>query len=153
MTYKLAQHRYGLKGKMVFGRKAGLVGGLVTLAMAGAALVMPAHAQSNALAMLGGLSKGEWTIRFRDGSPSRKICVRSGDELIQLQHDDRNCSRFVVDDGATEVTVQYTCRGNGYGRTNIRRETATLVQIESQGIANGLPFQFLAEARQTGSCK
>jgi hypothetical protein len=153
MAYKLAQHKYALEGKMLIGRKVGLVGGLVTLAMAGVALVMPAHAQSNALAMLSGLSKGEWTIRFRDGSPSRKICIRSGDELIQLQHDDRNCRRFVVEDGATEVTVHYTCRGNGYGRTSIRRETATLVQIESQGIVNGLPFQFLAEARQTGSCK
>ena len=30
---------------------------------------------------------------------------------------------------ATEVTVQYTCRGRGYGRTHIRRETNRLVQI------------------------
>lgn len=112
------------------------------------------HAQANALGMLEGLSKGEWTVRYRDGTPSRKICLRRGDELIQLQsqHSDRECSRFVVEDEADEVTVQYTCRGDGYGRTNIRSETATLVQVESQGIAGGLPFQFSAEARKTGQC-
>ena len=58
----------------------------------------------------------------------------------------------VVEDGARDVTVQYTCRGNGYGRTHIRKETGTLVQIDSQGISGGKPFQFTAEARQTGRC-
>ncbi len=130
----------------------------LTFGLTGAALaailglVVPAGAQSDGLAMLGNLAKGEWTIRYRDGSPERKICVRSGLELIQLRHSDRNCSRFVVEDEASRVTVQYTCPGNGYGRTNIRRESGSLVQIESQGIVSGLPFQFNAEARRTGSC-
>ena len=43
-------------------------------------------------------------------------------------------------------------RGDGYGRTHIRKETNALVQIDSQGIAGGKPFQFTAEARQTGRC-
>ncbi len=129
--------------------------GLTGAAAAVAALIglgVPAGAQSDGLAMLSNLAKGEWTIRYRDGTPERKICVKSGLELIQLRHSDRNCSRFVVEDEASNVTVQYTCRGNGYGRTNIRRESGSLVQIESQGIASGLPFQFNAEARRTGSC-
>ncbi len=130
---------------------------LVSAAMlvAGASLVAPdraSNAQTARLAMLDSLAKGEWTIRFRDGSPNRKICVRSGRELIQLRHGDPKCSRFVVEDGAAEVAVQYTCPGNGYGRTSIRRETGSLVQLESQGIADGLPFQFDAEARRTGNC-
>jgi hypothetical protein len=50
------------------------------------------------------------------------------------------------------VVVQYTCRGKGYGRTHIRRETGRLVQIDSQGIAGGLPFEFSAEARRVGDC-
>ena len=116
------------------------------------ALAIPAAAQGGGLAMLNGLAKGEWTIKPRDGSAERKVCVRSGEELIQLRHNDRNCSRFVVEDEPSEVTVQYTCPGNGYGRTNIRRETNSLVQIESQGIASGLPFELAAEARRTGSC-
>ena len=128
------------------------VGVLAALGMIALGVAIPAAAQSDSLAMLTGLTKGEWTIKHRDGSADRKICVESGQELIQLRHDDSDCSRFVVEDGANKVTVQYTCPGNGYGRTNIRKETGTLVQIESQGIASGLPFQFAAEARRTGSC-
>lgn len=127
--------------------------GIVTaLGMVALGLALPAAAQSDGLSMLEGLTKGEWTIKHRDGSADRKICVKTGKELIQLRHDEPDCSRFVVEDATNKVTVQYTCPGNGYGRTDIRKETGALVQIESQGIASGLPFQFAAEARRTGSC-
>jgi len=116
-------------------------------------LLTPAAAQGPSLAMLSGLDDGQWEVRYRDGTAPRKLCVRSGLELIQLQHADSGCSRFVVEDGANAVTVQYTCRGNGYGRTSVRRESNSLVQIDSQGIAGGLPFQFSAEARKVGACR
>lgn len=112
----------------------------------------PGQAQGNGLAMLATLAKGEWTIKQRGGAPDRKICLKSGTELIQLMHRESGCNQFVVEDGAARVTVQYTCPGNGYGRTSIRRETGSLVQLESQGIHDGTPFQLLAEARRTGSC-
>lgn len=125
------------------------LGGLL---WAGPGMIGVGAAQDTDMAMLSELRKGEWTVRFRDGTPSRKLCIRSGLELLQLRHSNDDCSRFVVDDDANEVTVQYTCRGNGYGRTHVRKETPILVQIESQGIADGLPFQFTSEARHTGSC-
>ena len=138
----------------VMSKRASLspVGLIAAIGMVALGMTLPAAAQSDGLAMLGGLAKGEWTIKHRDGSEARKICVKTGQELIQLRHSEAGCSRFVVEDGANKVTVQYTCPGNGYGRTNIRKETGALVQIESQGIASGLPFQFVAEARRTGSC-
>ncbi|WDA42165.1 DUF3617 domain-containing protein [Erythrobacter sp. BLCC-B19] len=122
--------------------------------LSGAALwfAVPVLAQGNGLAMLGTLTKGEWTIKQRGSAPDRKVCLKSGAELIQLMHRESGCSQFVVEDGAARVTVQYTCPGNGYGRTSIRRETGTLVQLESQGIHSGMPFQMTAEARRTGAC-
>jgi hypothetical protein len=126
----------------------------MAVALAGwAALAVPASSQRPALAMLDQIEPGRWEIRLRDGSRrAYPICVDNGRKLIQLRHDALNCDRLVVDDRADEVTVQYTCRGRGYGRTNIRRETGRLVQIETQGIAEGLPFEFAAEARRTGDC-
>lgn len=121
-------------------------------AIAALCLSVPVVAQGDGLAMLGTLGKGEWTIKQRGVATDRKICVKSGAELIQLVHREGGCSRFVVEDGAARVTVQYTCPGNGYGRTSIRRETGTLVQLESQGIHNGMPFELIAEARRTGPC-
>lgn len=116
-------------------------------------ILAPASAQAPALAMLGKLDRGEWELRFRDGSEARRLCLQTGRELIQLKHTTPGCSRYVVEDGANVVTVQYACKGNGYGRTSIRRETDTLAQVDSQGIAGGLPFQFTAEARRVGACR
>jgi hypothetical protein len=126
-------------------------GMLLMLAAPIAVLAAPVLAQTS-LAMLDTLDKGGWEVRYRDGSTTRKVCVRTGREFIQLRHADAGCNRFVVEDGASQVTVQYTCRGNGYGRTNIRKESGVLVQIDSQGIADGKPFQFSAEGRRAGGC-
>jgi hypothetical protein len=124
-----------------------------TLGVAVAALAaVPIVAFAAELAMLDSLTKGEWTLRIRDDSSVQRICVRDGRELIQLRHRQSGCSRFVVQDGADEVVVQYTCPGNGYGRTSIRRESNSLVQIQTQGIYNGAPFSFGGEARHSGRC-
>lgn len=122
-------------------------------ALAGVILVAPLMAQRPALAMLGQLERGDWELRMRDQSSGvERICMRDARQLIQLRHPTDPCERMVVTDTPTEVTVQYTCKGRGYGRTQIRRETNRLVQIESQGIAGGVPFSFAAEARRVGAC-
>ena len=126
---------------------------LAIFGVAMAVVAMPTAAQAPGLAMLDKLTKGEWTIKSRDGAIDRRICIKDGRELIQLRHTGPTCNRFVIDDDASQITVQYTCPGNGYGRTTIRRETADLVQVQSQGIVGDLPFQFQAEARRTGSCR
>ena len=110
-------------------------------------------AQGDGLAMLGKLQRGQWTVASRDGGPSRSICLGDPGQLLQIRHARSTCSRYVVEESESKVTVQYTCRGNGFGRTSIRRETPTLVQIESQGVEGGQPFQFTAEARRTGACR
>jgi len=119
-----------------------------------AGIATPLRAQKPALAMLDELEKGRWELRVRgEESGVQRMCLGDARRLIQLKHSSiPNCERLVVLDSSDAVTIQYTCRGNGYGRTSIRRETARLVQIESQGIADGLPFSFHAEARRVGAC-
>jgi hypothetical protein len=116
------------------------------------ALSAPASGQRPALAMLNGLDAGRWELRVRDDGSVERLCLPDVKRLIQLRHPADACDRLIVTDAASEVTVQYTCRGRGYGRTHIRRETNQLVQIDTQGIAEGLPFSFAAEARRVGDC-
>lgn len=126
--------------------------GSILLACAAGLIMMPAEAQAPDLALLDGLQKGEWELRFRDGTPARRICMRTGRELIQLKHAGKRCGRYSIEPGDDEVTVQYACKGDGFGRTNVRKETATLVQLESHGIAGDLPFHFTGEGRRIGNC-
>lgn len=125
----------------------------VLLAAAAAGFAVPASGQRQPLAMLDQIESGRWELRPRDTrGPAEQLCLRDGRRLIQLRHPAAVCEKLIVADGASEVTVQYTCRGRGYGRTNIRRETGRLVQIQSQGILDGLPFDFVAEGRRVGDC-
>lgn len=126
---------------------------IILAALACVAAAPLAAAAGNALGFLNRLEPGRWVVASRDGGPSRAVCLGDPIQLIRLRHSSGSCSRYVVEDAADKVTVQYTCKGSGYGRTSVRRETASLVQIESQGIEGGLPFQFRAEARRTGACR
>ena len=132
----------GAKGKL----------GLASAAAAAVFAFAPVSAQAPDLAMLDTLDRGAWELRLRPEGTTRRICLRTGRELIQLRHRQPPCSRFIVQDESREVTVQYTCRGNGYGRTTIRRESRDIVQIRSQGIHSGTPFSMEGEARHLGSC-
>jgi hypothetical protein len=124
------------------------------LALLGAALVsVAAPAQGPTLAMLDTLEKGNWELRERSGGGVvRSFCLGDARAFIQIQHSRGGCSRYVIADGADEVTVHYTCPGAGHGRTTIRRETNRLVQIDTQGIAGSAPFSSAYEARRTGGC-
>ena len=131
---------------------ASVTGVLGPLGLAALLAAVPLAVDAAELGMLDSLAKGAWNLRIRDDGSEQRICVRDGRELIQLRHKQAGCSRFVVQDDTDEVVVQYTCRGNGYGRTSIRREANGLVQVQSQGIVDGAPFSISGEARHSGSC-
>lgn len=125
---------------------------LLAASFAGA-FAAPALGQRPNLAMLDELDRGGWELRERGSGAVSNLCLDNGRKLIQLRHPGLPCSSVVVDDRINEVTVQYTCRGQGYGRTHIRRENNGLIQLDSQGIVNGLPFSYVAEGRRAGACR
>lgn len=124
--------------------------GIAGVALAAATAV---PAQTPSLAMLDRLEKGSWQLRERgkDGV-ARTMCLGDARRMIQLEHPRANCSRYIIEDRPNSVTVHYTCPGAGHGRTTIRSETNRLVQIDTQGIAEGRPFSQAFEARRAGPC-
>ena len=61
------------------------IGIAAAIGMVALGFALPAAAQSDGLAMLEGLSKGEWTIKHRAGSAVRQIGGKPGRDLIQLK--------------------------------------------------------------------
>lgn len=112
-----------------------------------------ASAQRARLELFHRIEPGHWQLHSGDGElPTPDMCLPSPRRLIQLRHPQLFCSNLVLTDQPDELTVQYTCPGRGYGRTTIRRETPSLIQIQTQGIAEGRPFDFSAEGRRVGDC-
>jgi hypothetical protein len=129
--------------------------------IATAAAFAAAMAASHALASgsdqpvaLAGLEPGQWDLRSHDPSdPSLRLCVKDMRDLLQVKHIGQSCSRYVVADGPDKTSVTYDCPRTGHGRTDLRVETSRLVQISSQGVADGFPFALSLEGRRTGECR
>ena len=105
---------------------------------------------------LKGLEPGEWELRERAGEgeemPPRRLCLADLRQLVQIRHPRHACRRLTVDETPNRLSVSYDCAGAGGGRTDLRFETSHLVQIRSQGVADGAPFAFLLEGRRIGPC-
>ena len=100
-----------------------------------------------------GLETGEWELRERgDGGAVRRLCVTNLNQLLQSRHSGNSCKSFTVSDAADRLAVTYECGAAGNGRTDLRVETSRLVQIQSQGIADGAPFAAALEGRWLGAC-
>ena len=114
---------------------------------------MAAPAQSPKLVVLEGLMQGEWTLKERGSNEfAQKVCLGNPELLLQIQHSYMPCTRYVIENGAKKLRVSYKCGAAGHGVTEIKRESSTVVQINSQGIRNNAPFSIAFEGRRTGSC-
>ena len=128
---------------------------ILAAATAAGAASVPVPAPPPALpSALQALETGEWELRERgDGSEVRKLCVTDLRQLLHIRHGKAQCRSFIGSDAPHDMSVTYDCAAAGNGRTDLRVETPRLVQIRSQGIADGAPFAFAAEGRRVGACK
>lgn len=126
-----------------------VAGGVLAMA-AMPALALAPDGVSDALAKL---EQGRWQIRSASqAAPTHSICLGDRALLLQIEHGSASCSRDVVQATATGVTADYTCPGRGFGHTTIRVETSRAATIETQGLINGRPFAYRANARKLSDC-
>ncbi len=100
---------------------------------------------------LGGIERGQWQLRDAEGAV-RRLCLGNPATLIQIMHGNSQCEHFVMENTARSATVRYTCPSHGHGRTTLSVDTPRVVNIDTQGVANGAPFAERFEARRTGPC-
>jgi len=151
---------YGICGIMkraerrALGAIAMLMLGMMTTAWTGAGAEAATVATPPLTPMpLRTLETGQWELRGRgEGAETRKLCISDLRQLLQVQHGKALCRSLTISEDAHAITVTYDCAAAGNGRTDLRVETNKLVQIRSQGVAQGAPFAFAAEARRVGAC-
>jgi hypothetical protein len=104
-------------------------------------------------AALSTTSAGEWELTGVQGAkaPIRQ-CVSDLMILTQFEHRAHHCTSTVISDHGNSTIVQYTCGGAGFGRTQIDVLTPRSLRISTQGISDGLPFNYVMQARRIGDC-
>lgn len=126
---------------------------VILVAAGSIALCAAATAQAPRLAVFARLSPGNWTLHEVGATTAgRSICLGDPGQLLQLHHGSTACAHFVVTDARRTATTSYTCPRTGHGRTTLTVAGPTLVRIQTQGLANGAPFDVDYEARRAGAC-
>ena len=96
---------------------------------------------------------GMWEVsRSATGHNPTRICVASPDLLAQFEHRQQRCARNVVSDRGSETLISYNCPGGGFGQSKMTLITPRTLRIETQGIADNLPFHYHLHARRIGDC-
>jgi hypothetical protein len=125
---------------------------LAALAGIAAAAVLTLGAAQRPVALLSA-SPGLWEV---SGVPSSRgplrECLADLAVLAQLEHRGQRCNRFVVHDNSTSTVIHYSCTGGGFGQSKLTVITPRSLRIETQGISNNLPFNYVIQAHRIGDC-
>lgn len=98
-------------------------------------------------------SGGLWEVsRSATGANADRRCVPSASVLAQWEHRSAQCTRTVVSSTASEAIIHYTCPGGGFGQSKLKVITPRTLRIETQGISDGFPFNYVLHARRVGDC-
>jgi hypothetical protein len=122
------------------------------LAIMGVAVGLAAGAALHA-AGLSQITGGLWEISGVPGAraPVRQ-CYANVALLAQFEHRSNACARNVISENAVSTVIAYTCGGVGFGRSKIDVITPRSLRVETQGISDSLPFNYVLQARRIGDC-
>ena len=126
------------------------------------ALAAPATAELPSLKVLGGgaFSPGSWRVTPMDDDWKMRApagaaqCLSGPEGLLQAGQTatSPNCQHTIIEDGVDRAVVTYVCKGQGFGRTEIRRSDANVFVVGAQGVSGRAPFDMKGEYRRTGDC-
>ena len=81
-----------------------------------------------------------------------RICIADPMAFASYEHRGKPCTRVVISDGPGGAVIHYTCPGGGFGRSTVKALTPRSLRVETQGIADNAPFQYVFQARRVGAC-
>jgi len=96
---------------------------------------------------------GLWEISGVPGmkAPVRQ-CVADVAALARFEHRGKTCTAKVLKNDGSEAAIEYSCGSAGFGHSDIEVITPRSLRISTQGISDGLPFNYILQARRIDEC-
>jgi hypothetical protein len=122
----------------------------VLISTGAAALALIAAGQPSALAQV---QPGLWEISGVPGTsaPVRQ-CVADAAALVRFEHRGKSCNANLLKSAASLANFEYHCGPAGFGNSEVTVLTPRSLRISTQGISDGLPFNYVLQARRVGDC-
>ena len=117
---------------------------------AGAAIVLIGATQLPTLAQT---APGMWEL---SGLPGTKLpvrqCVADVASLARFEHRGKVCTAKILKNVGSSASIEYSCGTAGFGHSEIEVITPRSLRISTQGISDGLPFNYVLQARRVDEC-
>ena len=81
-----------------------------------------------------------------------RMCIADPMIFASYEHRGKTCTRVLISDGPGGAVIHYTCAGGGFGRSTVKALTPRSLRVDTQGIADNAPFQYVFQARRIGAC-
>ena len=96
---------------------------------------------------------GMWEVSGVPGAsgPVRQ-CFADLAVLARFEHRLRSCSTRIVRDAESTSEIDYSCGAAGFGHSDVAVITPRSLRISTQGISDGLPFNYVIQARRIADC-
>ena len=103
--------------------------------------------------VLAPIEGGLWEVtQLGSEAKPRRLCLRDVSVLAQYEHMGRECTRITVNEGGKKALMRYTCTAGGFGTSEFEVVTPRSINIKTQGIKDGYPFNRTLLARRAGAC-
>ena len=114
------------------------------------ALVLAGAAQPSIFAQA---QAGLWEVSGVPGAKAPlKQCLGNVAKLAEFEHRGKACSAKIIKSNASSTVVEYSCGSAGFGRSQVDALTPLCLRIDTHGISNQLPFNYVLQARRIGDC-
>jgi hypothetical protein len=121
----------------------------VTALGLGCAFMLTAAQQPPTLAQA---QPGLWEIIGPGGKAPQRQCVADVAALARFEHRAKACTAKVLKAAGSSVQVEYSCGSAGFGHSQIDVLTPRSLRVSTQGISDGLPFNYVLQAHRVGDC-
>jgi hypothetical protein len=96
---------------------------------------------------------GLWEVTGVPGAKAPlKQCIANVAALAEFEHRGKACSVKVISNSSSSTVIEYSCGAAGFGRSQVDAITPRSFRIDTQGISNQLPFNYVLQARRIGDC-
>ena len=103
--------------------------------------------------VLGQAQPGLWEISGLPGAaaPVRQ-CLADMAVLARFEHRGKACSAKTLHEAGTTAAIDYNCGAAGFGHSDVTVVTPRSLRVGTQGISDGLPFNYVLQARRVADC-
>src|SRR5262249_45412161 len=99
------------------------------------------------------IAPGYWEVSGVPGAktPLRQ-CLPDVTVLARFEHRAHACTEKVTSGDQSSTVIDYSCGGSGFGHSKVDLITPRSLRIDTQGVSDRLPFNYVLQARRVGDC-